>query len=103
MLNKNKIVVTGGTGRLGKVLKNHKSKKIYLFPSKKELNILKINSIKKYLKKIKPKYLIHLAGLSRPMSIHDTDIVKSINLNILILVMISNFYIFLTKNIYLNL
>jgi dTDP-4-dehydrorhamnose reductase len=82
MLNKNKIVVTGGTGRFGKVLKNHDSKKKYLFPAKKELNILKINSINKYLKKTKPKYLIHLAGLSRPMSIHDTDIERSINLNI---------------------
>jgi len=83
MLNKKKIVVTGGTGRFGKVLKNYKTKKIYLFPSKKELNILKINSIKKYLKKKKPKYLIHLAGLSRPMSVHDTNIEKSINLNII--------------------
>ena len=55
MLNKNKIVVTGGTGRFGKVLKNHDSKKKYLFPVKKELNILKINSIKKYLKKNKTK------------------------------------------------
>ena len=82
MLNKNKIVVTGGTGRFGKVLKNYDSKKIYLFPTKKELNILKINSIKKYLKNTKPKYLIHLAGLSRPMSIHDSDIERSIDLNI---------------------
>jgi len=62
---------------------NNVTKKIYLFPSKKELNILKINSIKKYLKKKKPKYLIHLAGLSRPMSVHDTNIEKSINLNII--------------------
>ena len=83
MLNKKKIVVTGGTGRFGKVLKNHNSKKIYLFLSKKELNILKINSIKKYLNKKKPKYLIHLAGLSRPMSVHDANIEKSINLNII--------------------
>ena len=83
MLNKSKIVVTGGSGRFGKVLKYHDSKKKYLFPSKKELNILKINSIKKYLKKIKPKYLIHLAGLSRPMSVHETNIEKGINLNII--------------------
>ena len=83
MINKNKIVVTGGTGRFGKVLKNHDSKKKYLFPAKKELNILKINSIKKYLKKTRPKYLIHLAGLSRPISIHNADIEKSINLNII--------------------
>ena len=54
MLNKKKIVVTGGTGRFGEVLKNYNTKKIYLFPSKKELNILKINSIKKYLKKRNP-------------------------------------------------
>ena len=83
MLNRKKIVVTGGTGRFGKVLKNYNSKKTYLFPTKKELNILKINSIKKYLRKKKPKYLIHLAGLSRPMSIHDDNIERSINLNII--------------------
>ena len=83
MLDKKKVVVTGGTGRFGKVLKNYNTKKTYLFPSKKELNILKINSIKKYLKKKKPKYLIHLAGLSRPMSVHDTNIEKSLNLNII--------------------
>ena len=48
-----------------------------------ELNILKENSILKYLKKMKPKYLIHLAGLSRPMSVHNKDIKKSIDLNII--------------------
>ena len=83
MLNKKKIVVTGGNGRFGKILKNYDTKKTYLFPSKKELNILKINSIKKYLKKTRPKYLIHLAGLSRPISIHNADIERSINLNII--------------------
>ena len=78
------IVVTGGSGRFGSILKSFKSKKKnYLFPSKKQLNILNINSIKKYLKKKKPKILLHLAGLSRPMKIHDKDINKSINLNII--------------------
>ena len=78
------IVVTGGSGRFGSILKSFKSKKKnYLFPSKKQLNILNINSIKKYLKKKKPKILLHLAGLSRPMKIHDRDINKSINLNII--------------------
>ena len=43
----------------------------YLFPSKRELDILKLNNILKYLKKIKPKYLIHLAGFSRPMVDHE--------------------------------
>jgi dTDP-4-dehydrorhamnose reductase len=33
--------------------------------------------------KIKPKYIIHCAGLSRPMDLHVKDINKSINLNII--------------------
>ena len=82
-MNKKKIVITGGNGRFANVLKLHnKILKIY-YPSKKSLDILNINSIEKYLKKIKPKYLIHCAALSRPMSIHDKDISKSIDLNII--------------------
>ena len=80
---KHKIVITGGSGRFGSILKNNiKSKKIF-FPKKKYLNILSANSIKKYLTKIKPKILIHLAGLSRPMNIHEKQICKSIDLNII--------------------
>ena len=82
MSNKNRIVVTGGSGRFGKILHQNVGSN-YLFPSKKELNILKISSIMKYLKKIKPKYLIHLAGLSRPMVLHENDIERSISLNII--------------------
>mgnify|MGYP006155514149 FL=1 len=78
-----KILVTGSDGRFGKILKKFKSKKNFVFKNKKELNILSINSIKKCLKKNKPDYILHLAGLSRPMSIHEKDIVKSINLNII--------------------
>ena len=76
--NSKKIVVTGGSGRFGKVFQKNVGKN-YLFPSKKELNILKFNSIIKYLKKKKPKYLIHVAGLSRPMVIHEKNIEKSID------------------------
>ena len=81
--NKIRIVVTGGNGRFGKVLKNVKSPYDVHFPKKSKLNILNINSIKKTLKKIKPKYLIHLAGLSRPLSLHDNKINRSIDLNII--------------------
>jgi len=83
LLYKNRIVVTGGTGRFGQVLKKIISKKKLFFPKKSELNILKINSITKYLKLKKPKYLIHLAGLSRPMEMHEKFIKKSIDLNII--------------------
>ena len=78
-----KIVVTGGSGRFGQVLKNYKTKHRLFFPSKKTLDILNTKKIKNYIKKIRPDVLIHLAGLSRPMKIHDKNIEKSINLNII--------------------
>ena len=78
-----KIVITGSSGRFGSVLKEkYQSKKIF-YPLKKELDIVSAKSIEKYLKKIKPKILIHLAGLSRPMNVHDKNILKSIDLNII--------------------
>ena len=77
-----KIIVTGGNGRFGKILKELSGKN-YLFPSKKQLNILSIKSTEKYLKKVKPKYLIHLAGLSRPLKLHEDKINESIKLNII--------------------
>ena len=78
-----KIVITGGDGRFAKVLKKDNKKLNILYPGKKELNILDLNSIKKFLKKNKPQYLIHAAALSRPMNIHDKQISTSINLNII--------------------
>jgi dTDP-4-dehydrorhamnose reductase len=80
---KKNIVITGGNGRFGSVLKKINNKNNLLFPSKKKLNILKFNSLKNYLKIKRPKILIHLAGLSRPMDIHDKNINKSIDLNII--------------------
>ena len=77
-----KIIVTGGSGRFGKILKKI-SKKNYKFPNKNELNIMSLNSIEKYLKKSNAKILIHLAGLSRPMVQHEKNITQSINLNII--------------------
>jgi len=78
-----KIVVTGGTGRSATVLKKHKTKHELFYPTKSELDILDYKKIISYLKKFRPKILIHLAGLSRPMNIHQTDINKSIDLNII--------------------
>jgi dTDP-4-dehydrorhamnose reductase len=80
---KKKIVITGGSGRFGSILKKNYFYKNLFFPSKKELNILSEKSIGKYLDKIKPKILIHLAGLSRPMQLHEKNIIESINLNII--------------------
>ena len=78
-----KIVFTGGTGRFGEVFKTIKSKNKIFFPKKKQLNIENFKSIKIYLNKIKPSYLIHAAALSRPMEIHEKKINKSIDINII--------------------
>jgi dTDP-4-dehydrorhamnose reductase len=78
-----KIVITGGSGRFGSILKkNYKSNKLF-YPKKSQLNILSTKSIEKYLKKTRPRILIHLAALSRPMNVHDNNISKSIDLNII--------------------
>jgi dTDP-4-dehydrorhamnose reductase len=78
-----KIVITGGSGRFGKILKTKKTQYKIFFPTKYELNIKSFKNIRTYLKKKKPDYLIHMAGLSRPMEIHEKDIKKSIDLNII--------------------
>ena len=76
-----KIIVTGSEGRFGKVLQKFNKKLI--FRNKKQLNILSLNSISKNFKKYRPSHILHLAGLSRPMKIHEQNINKSIDLNII--------------------
>ena len=84
MKKNKKILITGGHGRFGKILKNILFKKReFIFLKKKELNILKPNQIKKVLLKYKPLCVIHLAGLSRPMILHEKDPCRSISLNII--------------------
>ena len=80
---KKKILVTGGDGKFAKVLKFKNKKLDLFFASKKNCNILNINSIIKVVKKKKPKIILHCAGLTRPMSIHEKNIIKSIDLNII--------------------
>lgn len=80
---KKRIVVTGSTGRFGSILKGLKTNYEMFFPSKTTLDITNFRSIQKYIKLKKPNILIHLAGLSRPMNIHDRQIQKSIDLNII--------------------
>ena len=78
-----KIIVTGSDGRFAKELKKIKSKYTFIFRNKKQLNIISLGSIKKNFEKFKPDCVLHLAGLSRPMSIHDLNVNRSIDLNII--------------------
>ena len=80
---KKKIVVTGGSGRFASELKKIKTKYRVIYPSKKHLDVTSYEKIKNYLKKNKANYVIHLAGMSRPMRSHETYLSKSINLNII--------------------
>ena len=82
-MKQKKIIMTGGSGRFAKVFKKIKKKNVKIYyPTKEQLNIKKLNSIKNYIKKIKPDYLIHCAALSRPMNVHDNNIKESIDTNI---------------------
>ena len=78
-----KIIVTGGDGRFASELKKFKTSYKFFFRNKKQLNILSMRSIKNNLKKLKPDAILHTAGLSRPMSIHEKKINQSIDLNII--------------------
>jgi len=77
------ILVTGGNGRFAQVLKKENKILNLKFLLKNELDILNLKSIERCLLKYKPKMLFHCAGLSRPMYLHDEDISKSIDLNII--------------------
>lgn len=78
-----KIIVTGADGRFAQQLKKIKSKYNFIFTNKKKLNILSLKSIHNNLKSLKPDGILHLAGLSRPMEIHEKKINKSIDANII--------------------
>jgi len=77
-----KVVITGGSGRFGNELKKIRTNYKVFYPSKKSLDITNEKSVRNYLKKKRPKVLIHMAGLSRPMVEHEKNILKSIGLNI---------------------
>ena len=59
-----KILLTGGSGMVGKnILEYSKNYKYtFLSPSSKELNLLDYNSIDNFIKKNKPEFIIHAAG-----------------------------------------
>ena len=77
-----KYLITGGDGRFAKELKKSLNGKKFIYLSKKSLNILSREQIKK-IKQYRPYGVIHLAGLSRPMVLHEKNIERSISLNII--------------------
>ena len=78
-----KIIFTGGSGRFAKIFRLKKNNFSIYYPTKKNFNVESFSSMQKYIKKNKPNYLIHCAGLSRPMHIHEKNISNSISTNII--------------------
>ena len=78
-----RILITGKNSRFCKFLKNDLKRFNTIFTSKENFNVLNYTKMKNFIKNKKVEYLIHIAGLSRPMSIHDEKINLSIDLNII--------------------
>ncbi len=78
-----KIIITGGNGRFAKILKKKFNTKNIFYFSQKSLDVTKIKSIENKIKKIRPQIILHLAALTKPLSIHEKFIDKSIDANII--------------------
>ena len=79
-----KIIFTGGSGKFGKIFKKFNSNKTNIYyPSSSTFDITNPKKMEKFIKKIKPKFIIHAAAISRPMDLHEKDIQKSVSTNII--------------------
>ena len=62
---KNRILITGGSGNLGrKIIESNLFKNIY-YPTSRQINILNVKKLKKFIKKKKINLIIHCAALAR--------------------------------------
>ena len=77
------MIITGGEGRFAKVLKKTLIGKNIHYLNKNSFNILNYKLMELKIKKIRPKTILHLAALSRPLSTHEKNISKSIDVNII--------------------
>jgi dTDP-4-dehydrorhamnose reductase len=78
-----KVLVSGGDGRFAKELIKQNTDYIIIPLSKHEMDIMNPLSIDNAIKKYTPDVFIHAAALSRPMNIHESNPITSIQLNII--------------------
>ena len=79
-----KIIFTGGSGKFGRIFKKFYSNKTNIYyPSSHTFDVTNPKKMEKFIKKIKPKFIIHAAAISRPMDLHEKDIQKSVSTNII--------------------
>jgi len=67
MIKQNKILVTGGSGRLGSEL--HKRLPNALYPSSKVFNVTHYGQMRSYILKYKPQLIVHAAAVVSPPSV----------------------------------
>lgn len=62
--NKKRILLTGGSGMVGKnILEHPAGKQSHIFsPDSRELNLFDFQAVKAYITKVKPDFIIHAAG-----------------------------------------
>ena len=80
---KKNILITGKSSRFCKYLKKYLNKYNTIYTDKKKFNLNNFKQMSNFIKNKRIHYLIHIAGLSRPMDIHDKNIILSIDLNII--------------------
>ena len=79
-----KIIFTGGSGKFGRIFKKFNSNKTNIYyPSSNTFDITNPKKMEKFIKKIKPKFIIHAAAISRPMILHEKNIQRSVSTNII--------------------
>jgi len=78
-----KILISGGDGEFAKLILKYNTQFRIFAPNKKEMDITKLESIIKFIKKTKVDCLIHAAALTKPMSQHEAKIEESIKINII--------------------
>lgn len=82
-----KILITGSNGLVGTALKKKLSLKGYnkvFFSNKQNCNLLNLNDTYKYIKKVKPDYIFHLANLVRGIGGNKSHEFNMLNDNLLI-------------------
>ncbi len=80
---KKNILITGKTSRFCRFLKNNLDKFNTIYTDKNNFNLNNFKQMCRFVKNKNIHYLIHVAGLSRPMKIHEKNINLSIDLNII--------------------
>ena len=79
-----KIIFTGGSGKFGRIFRKFNFDRTNIwYPSSNIFDVTNLKKMEKFIKKIRPKIIIHSAAISRPMELHEKKIVKSINTNII--------------------